>query len=111
VITRDIFKDHGIEGFMKKNIHPELNEVVAHCACGQEFKTRTTAKELKVTICSSCHPFFTGAQKFVDTAGRIEKFQKRYQQGQEKAAAEKVASENAAKSREAKKVQKKSPKK
>mgnify|MGYP002353109198 CR=1 FL=1 len=65
---------------MKKNIHPELNEVVAHCACGKEFKTRTTAASLKVTLCSSCHPFFTGAQKFVDTAGRIEKFKKKYTQ-------------------------------
>lgn len=68
---------------MKKNIHPELHDVVAHCACGKEFKTRTTATSLKVTICSSCHPFFTGAQKFVDTAGRIEKFQKRYAKGAE----------------------------
>lgn len=63
---------------MKKNIHPELHDVVAHCACGNEFKTRTTETEIKVTLCSSCHPFFTGAHKFVDTAGRIEKFNKRY---------------------------------
>jgi large subunit ribosomal protein L31 len=67
--------------FMKKNIHPELHEVVAHCACGAQFKTRSTANDLKVTLCSQCHPFFTGAQKFVDTAGRIEKFQKRYEKG------------------------------
>ena len=57
---------------MKKNIHPELHEVIAHCACGREFKTRSTVPGLKVTICSGCHPFFTGATKFVDTAGRIE---------------------------------------
>lgn len=69
---------------MKKNIHPELHEVVAHCACGREFKTRSTASEIKVTLCSGCHPFFTGATKFVDTAGRIEKFQKRYEKVQQK---------------------------
>lgn len=72
---------------MKKNIHPELHEVVAHCACGSEFKTRSTAPGLKVTICSSCHPFFTGATKLLDTAGRIEKFQKRYEKAQQKSAA------------------------
>ena len=69
---------------MKKNIHPELHEIVAHCACGAQFKTRSTVNELKVTLCSQCHPYFTGAQKFVDTAGRIEKFQKRYEKGAEK---------------------------
>lgn len=64
---------------MKKDIHPELFSVTAHCACGNEFKTVSTKKELNAAICSACHPFFTGAQKFVDTAGRIEKFQKRYE--------------------------------
>lgn len=63
---------------MKKGIHPELYDVKAQCACGNEFPTRSVKKEVKVTICSNCHPFFTGAQKFVDTAGRIEKFEKRY---------------------------------
>ncbi|MDP3889499.1 MAG: 50S ribosomal protein L31 [bacterium] len=63
---------------MKKDIHPELKEVTAHCACGHEFETRTTSKDLKVTICSHCHPFYTGDQKYVDTAGRIEKFQKKF---------------------------------
>lgn len=63
---------------MKPNIHPELHELTAHCACGNAFKTSSTDSDLKVTICSACHPFFTGAQKFVDTAGRIEKFEKRY---------------------------------
>lgn len=69
---------------MKKDTHPELHEITAHCACGKEFKTRSTASELKVTICSGCHPFFTGAQKFVDTAGRIEKFNKRYEKKADK---------------------------
>ncbi len=63
---------------MKKSIHPELHEITAHCACGAAIKTRSTANEIKMTICSACHPFFTGEQKYVDTAGRIEKFQKKY---------------------------------
>ncbi len=63
---------------MKKDIHPEIFEVTARCACGNSFETRSTARELKSTLCSNCHPFYTGAQRFVDTAGRIEKFQKKY---------------------------------
>ena len=64
---------------MKPKIHPELFELEVHCACGNSFKTRSTTKELKVEICSDCHPFFTGKQKLVDSAGRVERFQKRYQ--------------------------------
>lgn len=63
---------------MKKDIHPELHAVVARCACGNSFDTHSTVTELRVTICSNCHPFFTGQQKFLDTAGRIEKFNKKY---------------------------------
>jgi len=63
---------------MKKEIHPALHEVTAECACGTSFQTHTTAKSLKVTICSKCHPFFTGSQNLLDTAGRIDKFNKRY---------------------------------
>lgn len=63
---------------MKKNIHPELHEITAHCACGNKFKTRSTNQEIAVTLCSECHPFYTGAQKFVDTAGQIEKFNKKF---------------------------------
>jgi large subunit ribosomal protein L31 len=63
---------------MKKDIHPTLYTVAARCACGNSFETRSTKPDLKVTICSACHPFYTGAQKYVDTAGRIEKFEKRY---------------------------------
>ena len=63
---------------MKREIHPELHEVNARCACGNAFTTRTTITDLRVTICSACHPFFTGAQRYVDTAGRIEKFNKKY---------------------------------
>ncbi len=63
---------------MKKDIHPELFEITARCACGNAFKTRSTSSNLKTTICSNCHLFYTGVQKFVDTAGRIEKFNKKY---------------------------------
>ena len=63
---------------MKKDIHPEYNNAHVRCACGTEFTTRSTAKELLVEICSQCHPFFTGKQKLIDTAGRIEKFKKKY---------------------------------
>ena len=69
---------------MKKDIHPEVFEVTAHCACGNTFKTRSTSKELKTTICSACHPFYTGAQKCIDTAGRIEKFEKKYKKNKKK---------------------------
>lgn len=63
---------------MKKGIHPELHEVTAYCACGNTFNTRSTNTDVKSTICSSCHPFFTGEQKLVDTAGRIDKFKKKF---------------------------------
>lgn len=66
---------------MKQNRHPELHEITARCACGNSFQTTSVLPELHVTICSHCHPFYTGAQKFLDTAGRIEKFQKRYKKG------------------------------
>jgi len=65
---------------MKKDIHPKVNEITTRCACGSSFDTITTSKSIESDICSACHPFFTGTQKFVDIAGRIEKFQKRYQQ-------------------------------
>jgi large subunit ribosomal protein L31 len=63
---------------MKKGIHPEYQECTVICACGNTFKTRSTKKEIRVEICSQCHPFFTGKQKIVDTAGRVEKFKKKY---------------------------------
>ena len=64
---------------MRDGIHPEYHEVMVVCACGNTFQTRSTKKDLRVEICSSCHPFFTGKQKLVDSAGRVERFQKRYQ--------------------------------
>ncbi|MBT4855969.1 50S ribosomal protein L31 [bacterium] len=63
---------------MRKDIHPELHEITVNCTCGAEIKTRSTKKDIHSTLCSSCHPFYTGTQKFVDTAGRIEKFQKKF---------------------------------
>ncbi len=63
---------------MKKGIHPKYGEAVMICACGSVVKTRSVKKEIKVGICSDCHPFFTGKQKFVDAAGRLERYNKRY---------------------------------
>ena len=63
---------------MKQGIHPEYFETNVRCACGVEVETRTTMKDLHLEICSKCHPFFTGKQKLLDTAGRIEKFQRKY---------------------------------
>lgn len=63
---------------MKAKIHPEYVEAKVHCACGNEWMTRATRPELRVELCSSCHPFFTGEQRIVDTAGRVERFKRRY---------------------------------
>jgi len=63
---------------MRKNIHPAYNTVEATCACGNKLDVGSTKKEVRVEICSSCHPFFTGKQKLVDTAGRIDRFKKKY---------------------------------
>ncbi|MHB1646436.1 MAG: 50S ribosomal protein L31 [Candidatus Acididesulfobacter diazotrophicus] len=63
---------------MKKEIHPEYFGTKVRCACGNEFVTGSTVKEIHIDICSECHPFYTGKQKFVDSAGRIEKFNKKY---------------------------------
>ncbi|MBI2352814.1 50S ribosomal protein L31 [Candidatus Dependentiae bacterium] len=63
---------------MKKNIHPQLYDVTVTCSCGSSFKTCSAVKEINPTLCSSCHPFFSGQEKYVDTAGRIDKFKKRY---------------------------------
>lgn len=65
---------------MKKGIHPMYEEATVSCACGAKFKTRSTVGDIKVDICSNCHPFFTGTQKIVDTEGRVERFKKKYSQ-------------------------------
>ncbi len=63
---------------MRAEIHPNYVETVITCACGAAYRTRSTRDNLKIGICAACHPFFTGEQKFVDTAGRVEKFARRY---------------------------------
>ncbi len=63
---------------MKKDIHPEYVPATVSCACGNSFETRATKAKINVEICSSCHPFYTGKQKFVDSEGRVERFQRKY---------------------------------
>ncbi|MDP8246666.1 MAG: 50S ribosomal protein L31 [Candidatus Tritonobacter lacicola] len=63
---------------MKKGIHPEYVDTTISCACGEVIQTRSTKENIKVGICSKCHPFFTGKQKYIDTAGRVEKFRRKY---------------------------------
>lgn len=63
---------------MKKELHPQYQEAPVTCACGETFTTKSTKKELKVEICSKCHPFFTGKQRFIDAGGRVDKFKKKY---------------------------------
>jgi large subunit ribosomal protein L31 len=63
---------------MKKEIHPKYDKSTVVCACGNTFETRSTKKEIRVEVCSACHPFFTGKQKIFDSAGRVEKFNRRY---------------------------------
>ena len=63
---------------MKKDIHPEYVECNVTCACGNTFKTSSNKAEIRVDICSACHPFFTGSEKIVDSAGRVDKFKKKY---------------------------------
>ncbi len=76
---------------MKKDIHPKYVACKVTCGCGETFATRATKAEIPVEICSKCHPFFTGKQKLVDTAGRVEKFQRRY--GKRPAAAPEAAAQ------------------
>ena len=63
---------------MKKDIHPKYGTAVVTCACGETFETGSTKQQLRVELCSKCHPFFTGKQKFVDTGGRVERFNRKY---------------------------------
>jgi large subunit ribosomal protein L31 len=67
-----------MEDLMKKDIHPRYADATIICACGEVIQTRSTKKEIRVGVCSKCHPFFTGTQKYLDTAGRVEKFMKKY---------------------------------
>ncbi len=63
---------------MKEGIHPEYKEIDVECVCGNTFKTRSTTDRIHVEICAACHPFYTGTQKMIDTAGRVERFRKKY---------------------------------
>lgn len=63
---------------MKEGIHPKYNETTIKCACGEVFEARSTKADIKIEICSKCHPFFTGKQKLVDTGGRVERFKKKF---------------------------------
>ena len=67
---------------MKPNIHPKYEDAIITCACGNVIRTRSTKKEIKVDICSKCHPFFTGKEKIVDSAGRVEKFTRKYKKAE-----------------------------
>jgi large subunit ribosomal protein L31 len=64
---------------MREKIHPKYESCTVICACGNNFETRSTVQTIKLDICGACHPFYTGKQKFVDTAGRVDKFLKKYQ--------------------------------
>jgi len=68
---------------LKADIHPNYVESTVTCSCGETFKTRSTLPEIKVEVCSACHPFYTGKQKLVDTAGRVERFNKKYRRSDE----------------------------
>lgn len=63
---------------MKPDIHPKYVNATVHCACGETWQTRSTKSEIRLEICSNCHPFFTGKQKLIDTAGRVERFNRKY---------------------------------
>lgn len=67
---------------MKEGIHPAYHKAIVRCACGNEFETGSTKEEIRVEICSNCHPFFTGKQKLVDSAGRVERFRRKYAQNE-----------------------------
>jgi len=71
---------------MKKGIHPKYETCSVKCACGSTFETRATVAEIKVDICAECHPYYTGKQKFVDTAGRVQRFRERYGESRRKKA-------------------------
>jgi large subunit ribosomal protein L31 len=63
---------------MKAGLHPNYNEATIHCACGNEIKTRSTKDTMHLDVCNACHPFFTGEQRIIDTAGRVERFNRRF---------------------------------
>ncbi len=87
---------------MKQGIHPQVHRAIIHCSCGAEFETVSTKKELRVDVCSQCHPFFTGETRLVDTEGRVERFTRKYgnwQAASKKAPEEKKPARKATKKR------------
>ena len=80
---------------MKPGIHPEYVECTVTCGCGNSFQTRATRPQIQVEVCSQCHPFYTGKQKYLDTAGRVERFQRRYGLGTQTETATPAESPNA----------------
>jgi large subunit ribosomal protein L31 len=86
---------------MKEGIHPKYVEATVVCACGNTFQTRSTKASIRLEICSNCHPFFTGRQKFVDSAGRVERFQKRFANASTSAPAKKTPAAKMAKGQSA----------
>jgi large subunit ribosomal protein L31 len=68
----------GVTTKVKPDIHPKYVNATVHCACGETWQTRSTKSEIRLEICSNCHPFFTGKQKLIDTAGRVERFNRKY---------------------------------
>ncbi len=82
---------------MKKGIHPKYHETKITCVCGNVIETHSTVKDIHVEICSNCHPFFTGKQKLIDTAGRVERYRKKYAKGAKAAGSTKPAESGEAK--------------
>ncbi|MGB5218937.1 MAG: 50S ribosomal protein L31 [Smithella sp.] len=82
---------------MKEGIHPEYKETTITCVCGNVINTRSTKKDIKTEICSNCHPFITGKQKIMDTAGRVERFKRKYEAKAESTTAQKTAAKKTAK--------------
>jgi len=78
---------------VKPNVHPQYHKIVAKCACGNEFETRCTTTSVHVEVCSVCHPYFTGRQRLVDTAGRVDRFRRKYGAGAAAAPAATAAEE------------------
>jgi large subunit ribosomal protein L31 len=79
---------------MKPEIHPEYNVITVSCVCGNTFQTRSTAEKIELEICSNCHPYYTGKQKLVDTAGRVERFRRRYAKSDASTAEKKPAEDS-----------------
>ena len=78
MLLRPKNSQQGVTTKVKPDIHPKYVNATVHCACGETWQTRSTKSEIRLEICSNCHPFFTGKQKLIDTAGRVERFNRKY---------------------------------